>query len=126
MKLPAAALSAALAVCTLSAAPAFADEALAKAKNCTGCHVLDQKRVGPAFKDIAARYAKQPGAVDKLVGKVLNGSVCEWSVVPMPPNKYHVNESEARELVQWILGTNPDGSGWAKAGTPVGCSPKLN
>ena len=48
------------------AAPAFADQALATAKNCMTCHAVDKKLVGPAYKEVAAKYSGQKDAVDKL------------------------------------------------------------
>ena len=57
---------------TLSvAAPAMADLALATSKNCMACHAVDKKLVGPAYKDVAAKYAGQKDAVDKLAAWVL-------------------------------------------------------
>ncbi|MDB5777324.1 MAG: c-type cytochrome [Herbaspirillum sp.] len=81
---------------------ASADIALAKAKNCMSCHALANKLVGPAFKDVAKRYAGQPDAEDKLVQKVLKGGSGSWGVVAMPANS-QVTEAEARTLVHWIL-----------------------
>ena len=101
MKLiPALALVAAAA--TVSA-PALADEALAKSKNCLACHAVDKKLVGPAYKDIAAKYAGQKDAVDKLSAKVIKGGAGVWGPVPMPANA-QVNDAEAKKLVTWILG----------------------
>ena len=100
MKLfPALALVAAAA--TVSA-PALADEALAKAKNCMACHTIDKKLVGPAYKDVAAKYAGQKDAVDKLTQKVMKGGVGVWGQIPMPANA-QVNEAEAKKLVSWVL-----------------------
>ncbi|MGE0499248.1 MAG: c-type cytochrome, partial [Ramlibacter sp.] len=56
----------AIAVTLTAAAPAFADLALATSKNCMACHAVDKKLVGPAYKDVAAKYAGDKGAVDKL------------------------------------------------------------
>jgi len=84
------------------AAPALANEALAKAKNCLACHSVDKKVLGPAYKEVAAKYAGQKDAVDKLSQKVIKGGVGAWGQVPMPPNA-QVNEAEAKQLVQWIL-----------------------
>jgi cytochrome c len=83
---------------------AFADEGLdlAKSKNCLACHAVDHKVVGPAYKDVAARYAGQKGMEDKLVQKVLKGSSGVWGPVAMPPNP-QVSEAEAHTLVKWIL-----------------------
>ena len=83
-------------------APAMADEALAKSKNCMACHALDKKLVGPAYKDVAAKYKSDPKAVDMLAGKIMKGSTGAWGAVPMPANA-NVNEAEAKKLAAWIL-----------------------
>ncbi|MCW5662507.1 MAG: c-type cytochrome [Piscinibacter sp.] len=83
-------------------APALANEALAKAKNCLACHATDKKVVGPSYKEVAAKYAGQKDAVDKLSEKVMKGGVGAWGQVPMPANP-QVNAAEAKQLVQWIL-----------------------
>lgn len=88
---------------TLSvAAPAMADLALATSKNCMACHAVDKKVVGPAYKDVAAKYAGQKDAVDKLSGKILKGGGGVWGPVPMPANT-QVNEAEAKKLASWVL-----------------------
>jgi cytochrome c len=84
------------------AAPAFADQALATAKNCMACHALDKKLVGPAYKEVAAKYAGQKDAVDKLSAKIMKGGSGVWGPVPMPANT-QVNEAEAKQLAQWVL-----------------------
>ena len=93
-----------LALATLAAlsGPALADQALATAKNCMACHAVDKKLVGPAYKDVAAKYAGQKDAVDKLSAKVLKGGAGVWGAVPMPANP-QVTDAEAKQLVQWIL-----------------------
>lgn len=85
----------------LLSAPALASEDLAKAKGCTACHKVDAKLIGPAYKDVAAKYAKQADAVDKLADKVLKGGSGVWGPIPMTPNK--VTPDEAKTLVKWIL-----------------------
>ena len=94
--------AASVTACMMLALPARASPDLADRKNCSACHAVEQKRVGPAFKDIAAKYAGQAGAVDKLAQKVIRGGSGVWGAVPMPANP-QVNEAEARQLVQWIL-----------------------
>ena len=91
-----------LAMTLAVAAPAFADQALATSKNCMACHSVDKKLVGPSFKDIAAKYAGQAGAADKLAGKVVKGGSGVWGPVPMPANA-QVNDADATKLVDWIL-----------------------
>ena len=90
------------AVATLVGVPAMADLALATAKNCTACHAVDKKIVGPAYKDVAAKYAGQKDAVDKLTAKIMKGGSGVWGPVPMPANT-QVSEAEAKQLVQWVL-----------------------
>jgi cytochrome c len=81
---------------------ALASSDLAKEKNCMACHAVNNKVVGPGFKDVAKRYAGQKDAEDKLVQKVLKGGAGAWGVVPMPANA-QITEAEARTLVRWIL-----------------------
>jgi cytochrome c len=108
MKRPIPALSALassllLAVAALGAAtPAMADMALATAKNCMACHAVDKKLVGPSYKDVAAKYAGQKDAVDKLSAKVIKGGSGVWGPIPMPANA-QVTPDEAKKLVAWIM-----------------------
>jgi cytochrome c len=94
----------ALLILAAVAVPAFAAGPgdLAQQKNCMACHAIDKKLVGPAYKDVAAKYAGQKDAVDKLAQKVMKGGSGVWGAVPMPANP-QVNEAEAKQLVQWVL-----------------------
>ncbi len=91
-----------VAAATTISAPAVADEALAKAKNCLACHATDKKVLGPSYKEVAAKYAGQKDAADKLAAKVIKGGVGVWGQIPMPANA-QVNEAESKKLVAWIL-----------------------
>ena len=85
---------------------AQADEALAKSKNCLACHTVDRRLVGPAYKDIAKRYADQEGVEAKLAETIIKGGKGAWKMelgAAMPPNT-SVKPPEAARLVQWILG----------------------
>lgn len=84
------------------AAPAFADQALATAKGCMACHAADKKLVGPAYKDVAAKYASDKSAADKLATKIQKGGAGVWGPVPMPANP-QVNDAEAKKLAAWVL-----------------------
>jgi len=86
----------------LASTGAMANADLAKAKNCMACHAVATKVLGPAFKDVAAKYAGQKDAEDKLVGKVLKGGSGVWGTMPMPANP-QVSEAEARTLVKWVM-----------------------
>jgi cytochrome c len=94
----------ALAVLGLAVAsgPVFAQAELAKQKNCLACHAADKKLVGPAYKDVAAKYKGDKDAVAKLSKKIREGGVGVWGQVPMPANP-QVNEQEAQSLAKWVL-----------------------
>lgn len=92
----------ALALTMTVAGPAMADEALAKSKNCMACHSVDKKVVGPAYKDVAKKFADQKGAVDMLASAIMKGSKGVWGPVPMPANP-QVSEAEAKTLATWVM-----------------------
>jgi cytochrome c len=83
----------------LASTPVLADEALAKKHNC--CHAIDKKLVGPAYKDVAAKYKGQNVAA-KLEEKVKKGGQGVWGPVPMPPNAA-VPDADIKTLVAWVL-----------------------
>ena len=91
-----------IAAALVAAAPAFADQALATAKNCMTCHAMDKKVVGPGYKEVAAKYAGQKDAVDKIAAKILKGGSGVFGVVPMPANT-QVSEAEAKKLAAWVV-----------------------
>lgn len=100
------AMAAAAAAGVCVSTPALANAELAQKKNCMSCHTIQKKVVGPSFKDIAAKYAAQKDATDKLTQKVLKGGSGAWGPVFMPAMKDAnppVSEAEARQLVTWIL-----------------------
>ncbi len=84
-------------------APAMADEALAKSKNCMACHAVDKKLVGPSYKDVAKKYAGNAKAADMLAAKIIKGGSGVWGAIPMPANP-QVNEADAKKLASWVLG----------------------
>jgi cytochrome c len=84
------------------ASGAQAQEALAKKYNCFACHAVDKKVVGPAYKDVAAKYRGDKSAPEKLFEKVKKGGAGVWGPVPMPPNA-QVPDADIKALVHWIL-----------------------
>ncbi|NBX56359.1 MAG: cytochrome C' [Betaproteobacteria bacterium] len=82
---------------------AMADQKLAGAKNCLGCHAVGTTVVGPAFKDVAKKYAGDKEAAATLANKIRAGGGGVWGAVPMPANP-QVSEAEAKTLTAWILG----------------------
>jgi cytochrome c len=95
-----------LVVAMIFAAPVTeASQALAMQSGCLGCHKTDAKLVGPAFQDIAQKYAGDAGAVDRLVNKVKSGSAAGeplvWGAVMMPPSP--ASEANIRGVIEWIM-----------------------
>ena len=90
---------------TPSGAAAKAPEGgeLVKTAGCTACHGVTNKIVGPAFRDIGAKYAKDAKAEGTLVAKVKQGGVGAWGQVPMPPQS-QVKDADLQAIVRWILG----------------------
>jgi cytochrome c len=87
---------------TLFTGSALAQVELAKQKNCLACHNVDKKGLGPAYKEVAAKYANDPGAEARLVKKVREGGTGVWGKNVMPANP-KVTEAEAQSLVKWVL-----------------------
>ncbi|MFO1361851.1 MAG: c-type cytochrome [Burkholderiales bacterium] len=102
MRIRIAALGLALAAGWAAAPAALADEALAKKHNCTACHAVDKKMIGPAYKDVAKKYKGQADAAAKLAEKVKKGGSGVWGAVPMPPNAT-VPDGDIQKLVAWVL-----------------------
>jgi cytochrome c len=96
----------ALPVAMLVSAPAFADQALATKNGCTACHAADKKLVGPAFQDIAKKYAGDAGAVDKMAAKIKAGGKGAWGPVPMPAHP-QISDADLRTLAAWALKGGP-------------------
>jgi len=86
----------------LNASIAMADATLAASKACMACHGIDNKLVGPAFKDVAAKYSGQDDAKDVLMAKVKAGGAGNWGNIPMP-GQGHVSDEDIATLVDWIL-----------------------
>jgi cytochrome c len=94
--------AAALAWLWVPSAGAASDAAQLMTKyNCQACHTVDKKLVGPAYKDVAAKYASDKGALVKLEQKVKSGGSGVWGAIPMPPN--NVPDADLKTLVEWIL-----------------------
>ena len=82
--------------------PAFANKALAEKYGCLGCHATATKLVGPAYQDIATKYAGDANVGAALARSIRNGGSGKWGEIPMPPQK-QVSEADAKKLARWIL-----------------------
>jgi len=82
-------------------AMAISPQALAQEKGCFACHAIDHKVVGPAWKDVAAKYHHNLKYVPYLAKMIKNGNSGVWGPVPMPPQ--NVTQAQAEELARFIL-----------------------
>ncbi len=88
----------------LFAPVAQADLTTAQKGGCMGCHTVDKKLVGPAYKDVAAKYKGQKDAIAKLMERVRQGGPGNWGAVPMAasgPDK--INDADLKKVIEWIL-----------------------
>lgn|GEM_PF-761846 len=88
----------------LAVTSTHASEQLMEKSGCLSCHRVDQKLIGPAYKDVAARYRNHPEVVDTLMQKVREGGEGVWGDVPMAPNSVEkVSDENLRLIIEWIL-----------------------
>lgn len=81
-----------------------ANEALASKAGCLACHAKDKKIVGPAYKDVAAKYKGKANAVAELTAKVRKGGSGVWGPIPMPPNPVDkISDADLKSVIEWIL-----------------------
>lgn len=80
----------------------IASEELAQKNNCLACHGVENKLVGPGFKEISEKYKGDDAAAAMLAEKVKNGGGGTWGAIPMPPNAA-VSDEDVATLVEWVL-----------------------
>ncbi len=86
----------------LAAGSAVADAELFKRSNCMACHAIDQKRLGPSMKEVAAKYKGDKTAAAKLAKRIQEGGVGVWGQMPMPVQS-QVSDADAKTVVKYIL-----------------------
>ena len=94
---------AAIALLAFSATGAWANADLAKKNNCLACHAADKKIVGPAYQDVAKKYAGQADAEATLAKNIKAGGSGKWGPIPMPPQA-QLSDADAKALATWVLG----------------------
>ncbi len=92
----------ALTIALSASIPAWANLDLAKKNACMACHAADKKLVGPAYQDVAKKYASQKDAAATLAKSIKAGGSGKWGPVPMPPQAA-LSDADATTLATWIL-----------------------
>jgi len=93
-----------LAASFVGSAPALASEAIIKKARCVACHAVDKKLVGPAYKDVAAKYRGDAAAPALLFNKVRNGGSGNWGEIPMIPHPADkISDDDLKTAIKWIL-----------------------
>lgn len=95
--------SALLVMTGLVSAPAYANLQLAQKNACMGCHAVDKKVLGPAFQDVAKKYAGQKDAVAAITASIKNGGSGKWGPIPMPASE-GLSDADAKTLATWVVG----------------------
>ena len=91
-----------IAFAAVAGTPAWANKDLAQKNACLACHATDKKLVGPAYQDIARKYAGQKDAADALARSIKAGGSGKWGPVPMPAQAA-LSDADAKTLAAWIL-----------------------
>lgn len=103
-------ISTLVAATVLVATPAMANKELATKSGCLACHTQDKKLVGPAYQDVAKKYASDKGAEARLFDRIKKGTAATggqvWKeinggAVPMPPAT--AKDEDIKALVKWVL-----------------------
>ena len=91
-----------IALIAFASTSAWANADLAKNNNCMACHAVDKKIVGPAYKDVAKKYAGQPDAEATLAKSIKAGGSGKWGPIPMPA-QVQLSDADAKTLAAWVL-----------------------
>ncbi|PUE30921.1 cytochrome C [Limnohabitans sp. Jir61] len=92
----------AITLLALASTGAWANADLAKKNNCLACHAVDKKIVGPAYQDVAKKYAGQADAEANLTKSIKAGGSGKWGPIPMPPQA-QLSDADAKTLAAWVL-----------------------
>jgi cytochrome c len=76
--------------------------AAVRASGCLACHDVQARRLGPSFREVGGRYAKDPAAPARLASSVTGGSRGAWGAIPMPPQA-KVTKEDVAKIVDWVL-----------------------
>ena len=93
----------AITLLAIASSGTWANADLAKKNNCLACHAVDKKLVGPAYQDVAKKYAGQADAEATLAKNIKAGGSGKWGPIPMPPQA-QLSDADAKALAAWVLG----------------------
>ncbi|WP_374443632.1 c-type cytochrome [Epilithonimonas sp.] len=82
--------------------PIAEGRSLVEGADCLGCHKMDERMIGPSYKEVAAKYENTPENVEMLAEKIIKGSSGIWGDVPMPAHN-GLNKENAKFMAQYIL-----------------------
>lgn len=77
-------------------------ELLIVKSDCSGCHLKDEKLIGPSYQEIAAKYPNTDENISSLAGKIIKGGKGVWGAVPMTPHG-KISDDDAKTMVKYIL-----------------------
>jgi len=77
-------------------------ETLITQNDCLTCHKIEEKLNGPAYREVANKYAGQPGIEDTLAQHIIKGHVGTWGEIPMTPHP-NLSQDDAKAMVTYIL-----------------------
>ena len=89
-----------------AALPSHAQDSLASKYSCVACHNAERKVIGPAWKEIAAKYASGSKSAEALAQSIKKGGSGNWGAMPMPPQPT-LPDADALSLARWILAAKP-------------------
>ena len=82
--------------------PIAEGQSLIEGSDCLGCHKVEEKMIGPSYKEVAKKYENTPENVEMLAEKIIKGSSGIWGDVPMPAHN-GLSKENAKFMAQYIL-----------------------
>lgn len=76
--------------------------ALVAGSDCLTCHKTSEKNIGPAYKDVAAKYENTEENVKMLATKVIKGGSGNWGAIPMTPHP-QLKQEDVEQMIKYIL-----------------------
>jgi cytochrome c len=91
---------------TLAGSALAVDLPAAGQQKCAACHAVDHKVVGPAFKDVAAKYKGKKDAEATIASHIKSGGSFGWNLGAMPPRGLGASDADVNVMAKFIVGLN--------------------